>query len=177
MFMRTGKTSFITTLFRDLFSQRSAILTMSYITRKLPNQIISKSFNHKRDLSNQDLHCPFCKVSGNKVIAEFKSVVAIEDKHPVTPGHLLVIPSRHINDFFSMTLQERSDAIELVDQMKCLLQSQDQNVLGFNIGVNCGEIAGQTIPHAHIHVIPRRAGDINDPRGGVRGVIPEKMKY
>jgi diadenosine tetraphosphate (Ap4A) HIT family hydrolase len=103
--------------------------------------------------------------------------VAIYDNYPVTKSHCLVIPKQHRDDFFSMTKEEQLDAIEIIDALKEKLQKQDTTINGFNIGMNCGESAGQTIFHCHIHLIPRRTGDMEEPRGGVRGVIPEKRIY
>jgi ATP adenylyltransferase len=105
------------------------------------------------------------------------SVFALEDKHPVTPGHLLVIPIRHTPDWFSMTEGERLDADQLMRVLQARIRAADKKVAGFNVGSNCGDVAGQTVGHAHIHLVPRRSGDITDPRGGVRGVIPEKRIY
>ena len=125
-----------------------------------------------------DPDCPFCDRAGLlKPVAEHGSVFAIEDKHPVSPGHHLVVPRRHTPDFFTMTSQERRDAEELVLLLRERILSSDPTVLGFNVGANCGEVAGQTVPHAHVHLIPRRRGDTPRPRGGVRGVIPDKMAY
>jgi diadenosine tetraphosphate (Ap4A) HIT family hydrolase len=111
------------------------------------------------------------------IVGERGTVVAIEDKHPVTKGHMLVLPIRHTPDFFSMTCEEKKDADDLIELLRGQIQASDSTVTGFNIGVNCGESAGQTIMHAHIHLIPRRDGDMARPRGGVRGVIPEKRGY
>ncbi len=90
---------------------------------------------------------------------------------------MLILPQRHTPDFFSMTAQERTDAEELLGLMRDRICKSDGSVLGFNVGMNCGEVAGQTIFHAHIHLIPRRMGDVRNPKGGVRGVIPGKMHY
>lgn len=95
----------------------------------------------------------------------------------MAPHHMLIIPFRHTADFFSMTSQERRGAEDLIRIMRNKISLEDSSVSGFNVGVNCGESAGQTIFHAHIHLIPRRDGDTPNPRGGVRGVIPEKMSY
>jgi ATP adenylyltransferase len=103
-------------------------------------------------------------------------VFAIHDKYPVTPGHLLTIPIKHAPDFFSMTEVERSDADQLLRLLLGRIKAEDAKVSGFNPGANCGETAGQTIGHAHIHLI-RGSGDVRDPRGGVRGVIPETRVY
>jgi diadenosine tetraphosphate (Ap4A) HIT family hydrolase len=113
----------------------------------------------------------------SKPVEKNGSVFAIEDKHPVTPGHLLVIPVRHTPHWFSMTEGERLDADQLMRVLQATIRTEDKKVEGFNVGSNCGDAAGQTVGHAHIHLIPRRKGDIPDPRGGVRGVIPEKRTY
>lgn len=122
--------------------------------------------------------CPFCgdRVE-NRVVEENGTAIAIRDKYPVTQYHTLILPRRHTPDFFTMTSQERRDTEALVLLMKKKILEKDSSVTGFNIGVNCGESAGQTIMHAHMHLIPRRDGDTPLPRGGVRGVIPEKMAY
>lgn len=125
-----------------------------------------------------DPSCPFCDPEIlSRAVAENGTVFAIEDKNPVSPGHMLVIPRRHTPDYFSMTPQEKKDAEGLVRRLRNSIQESDPSVAGFNLGVNCGEAAGQTILHAHIHLIPRRKGDTPNPRGGVRGVIPDRMGY
>ncbi|OGP84351.1 MAG: HIT family hydrolase [Deltaproteobacteria bacterium RBG_16_58_17] len=124
------------------------------------------------------MDCPFCPDKINsKIIEEYGSVFAIGDNYPVTKGHLLILPRRHTPDFFSMTVNEAKDAEHLLRQLRERLLHQDATITGFNIGINCGISAGQTIMHAHIHLIPRRDGDTPKPRGGVRGVIPDKMSY
>ena len=124
------------------------------------------------------MDCPFCPDKINsKIIEEYGSVFAIGDNYPVTKGHLLILPRRHTPDFFSMTVNEAKDAEHLLRQLRERLLHQDATITGFNIGINCGISAGQTIMHAHIHLIPRRDGDTPKPRGGVRGVIPDKMTY
>jgi diadenosine tetraphosphate (Ap4A) HIT family hydrolase len=104
-------------------------------------------------------------------------VCAIKDKYPVTNGHILIIPIRHSEDFFSLKTNEKRDAEELLLLMKKQILKRDSSVTGFNIGTNSGKSAGQTVFHAHIHLIPRRNGDTPNPMGGVRGVIPDKMSY
>lgn len=124
------------------------------------------------------MDCPFCPDKINsKIIEEYGAVFAIGDNYPVTKGHLLILPRRHTPDFFSMTVNEAKDAEHLLRQLRERLLHQDATITGFNIGINCGISAGQTIMHAHIHLIPRRDGDTPKPRGGVRGVIPDKMSY
>jgi len=110
-------------------------------------------------------------------IIENKTVFAIPDTSPVSRGHMLIIPKRHCLDYFEMTRQERCDAHELIQRLKNDILRNDPSVNGFNIGTNCGETAGQTVFHTHIHLIPRRTKDTPAPRGGVRGVIPDKMNY
>jgi len=119
--------------------------------------------------------CPFC----NKVkqVAKNNSVFAMKDNYPVTKGHHLIIPFRHTENYFSMTKTERDDATELIRVLKNKLEQKDPTITGFNIGMNSGESAGQTVMHSHIHLIPRRDGDTDNPRGGVRGVVPNKMDY
>ena len=124
---------------------------------------------------DKDKDCIFCKKL--KIVGENNSVFAIKDNYPVTKGHHLIIPFRHTEDYFSMTKIERDDATELIRVLKNKLEESDQKIRGFNIGMNSGESAGQTIMHSHIHLIPRRESDTPKPRGGVRGVIPDKMDY
>ena len=122
-------------------------------------------------------HCPFCHVDDSLIKAVQGSVFAIEDQSPVSEGHHLIIPCRHCQTYFDMTDTERRDAARLIDRLKEEIQEKDCGVTGFNLGVNCGQDAGQTVFHTHIHLIPRRPGDTPRPRGGVRGVIPDKMNY
>ncbi|NLW44820.1 MAG: HIT family protein [Syntrophomonadaceae bacterium] len=120
------------------------------------------------------LECPFCRP--DEVILENRLAWARFDPFPVNPGHLLVITRRHVTDFFQSTEEERAAINSLLEEAKILLDGR-YNPDGYNIGINCGPAAGQTIMHLHIHLIPRYQGDMDDPRGGVRGVIPEKQKY
>jgi ATP adenylyltransferase len=122
--------------------------------------------------------CPFCYDNiKSRIVDELNSVVAIEDENPVSDGHLLIIPKRHCIDHFAMTQQEQMDANCLLKILRDRITENDSTVTGFNIGMNSGESAGQTVFHCHIHLIPRRNGDTPNPRGGVRGVIPDKMNY
>jgi diadenosine tetraphosphate (Ap4A) HIT family hydrolase len=98
------------------------------------------------------------------------------DKFPVSKGHILIIPFRHVSSYFDTTLDEKKSIADLIDTCKKILDNQF-SPHGYNIGVNVGEPAGQTVMHCHIHVIPRYIGDIENPRGGVRGVIPKKQSY
>jgi diadenosine tetraphosphate (Ap4A) HIT family hydrolase len=103
--------------------------------------------------------------------------LAFPDEFPVATGHVLIVPRRHTQDYFTMTQEEHRDAEELLAKLRKQILESDPSVVGSNIGANCGEAAGQTIAHAHIHLIPRRADDTPLPKGGVRAVIPEKKAY
>ncbi len=127
-------------------------------------------------LPSADPNCVFCNAATMaNAVGKNGSAFAIKDKHPVTPGHLLVMPIRHTEDWFGMTQNERTDADQLLRLLQGRIKAEDAAVTGFNIGMNCGETAGQTVGHAHIHLIPRRKDDVPNPRGGVRGVIPERQ--
>lgn len=127
---------------------------------------------------NQDPDCPFCLSNlVGRIIHENETCVVIKDKYPVSDGHHLIIPKRHFPDYFLMTEKERQDAHQLIRLIHDRVCENDDSVTGYNIGINCGESAGQTIFHLHIHYIPRRDGDTEDPKGGIRGAIPDKMHY
>ncbi len=114
--------------------------------------------------------CLFCHFPGDKLF-ENEIGYVIEDKYPVSPGHLLIIPKEHVNDWFSASPELQEKLLLLVTESKEWLDSQHAPD-GYNVGMNCGRDAGQTVMHLHIHLIPRYRGDMEDPRGGVRGVIP-----
>lgn len=118
--------------------------------------------------------CPFCR-NPNKVIQN-DLAFADYDSYPVNPGHCLVITHRHVAEYFDTTAEEKAAVWALVDEIKTVIDAEFHPD-GYNIGVNIGEAAGQSVPHLHIHVIPRYKGDMENPRGGVRGVIPHKQKY
>ena len=120
--------------------------------------------------------CPFCNINNSEIILESEYSVAIHDKFPVNNGHTLIIPKRHTSNYFSLKKEEKKDIWNFVDEIAKLL-TKKFSPAGFNIGVNINKSAGQTIPHVHIHVIPRYKNDVDDPTGGVRGVIPSKQKY
>lgn len=119
--------------------------------------------------------CPFCAPLASPELANEYGYVR-PDKFPVSPGHTLIIPHRHVESFFDLRPAERDRLFELVEQAKAMLAMQHRPD-GYNVGVNIGETAGQTVMHVHIHLIPRYAGDTPNPRGGVRGVIPAKQNY
>ena len=121
--------------------------------------------------------CPFCNIdSGREIILENDTVYCTYDKFPVSKRHALVIPKRHCADYFDLTNDEQVSCWKMVTEVKEILSKRFYPD-GFNIGINIGEAAGQTINHVHIHLIPRYKGDIDEPEGGVRGVIPEKRMY
>jgi diadenosine tetraphosphate (Ap4A) HIT family hydrolase len=113
----------------------------------------------------------------DRIIAENDLVYVIRDGYPVTEFHTLIIPKRHEADYFNLTSQEVDAINKMLQEQKNLLEQQDPTISGFNIGINIGEDAGQSIFHVHIHLIPRRKGDTKNPKGGVRGVIPNKQQY
>ena len=119
--------------------------------------------------------CIFC-VLDRKVVAENEHAIAFLDSFPVSPGHSLVVPRRHVPTIMDLGTEEYQACFLLVRQIQERLQVELKPD-GFNVGVNCGEVAGQTVLHAHIHVIPRFKGDTAHPRGGVRNVIPHKADY
>jgi diadenosine tetraphosphate (Ap4A) HIT family hydrolase len=124
-----------------------------------------------------DTNCPFCTIQNErKLLAASELALAFYDKFPVNPGHALIIPRRHCYDFFELSEEEQSACLKLLNQVKQTVQAAF-NPDGFNVGVNIGLYSGQTVPHAHIHLIPRYKGDVPEPRGGIRGVIPHKQKY
>lgn len=120
--------------------------------------------------------CAFCNLPLSRVIDEVSTAMVIRDGYPVSPGHTLVIPKRHTGSFFNLSEQERGDLLVLLDRAKLVLD-EELSPQGYNIGINDGAAAGQTVPHLHVHLIPRFEGDLSDPRGGVRWVIPDKGKY
>ena len=130
-----------------------------------------KGMYEKRDTS-----CTICKL---EKLSKINNTLAftIKDKFPVTKSHYLIIPRRHIDSFFELGTSEQKACLNLLSEIKEKLLKDDSTITGFNIGINDSEDAGQTIPHCHIHLIPRRKGDVSNPRGGIRNVIPGKANY
>jgi diadenosine tetraphosphate (Ap4A) HIT family hydrolase len=120
--------------------------------------------------------CPFCEIPAARIILRNDLAFAIRDAFPVSPGHTLIIPTRHTPSFFDTTNEERSAMLALVDEAKRYLDDEHKPA-AYNIGINNGAAAGQTVPHLHWHLIPRYANDSADPRGGVRWIFPQKAKY
>lgn len=121
--------------------------------------------------------CLFCNIPGGRITNRNDLAYVVLDGYPVTEQHSLIVPYRHTESYFFLSDEEREACHQLLIETKSEIESKDQKVSGFNIGINIGESAGQTIFHCHIHLIPRRDGDIENPRGGVRGVIPDKRIY
>ena len=122
--------------------------------------------------------CIFCNKINSKVISTTKHFFIIRDTaYPVTKHHTLIITNRHEDDFFNLTKDEMIELDQILKKQKKELKKLDKEISAFNVGINIGKDAGQSVMHCHIHLIPRRKGDVKDPRGGVRGVIPEKQKY
>ena len=129
-------------------------------------------------MSSVQEDCIFCKKINCKILKQLKYFFIIRDTaYPVTEHHTLIITNRHVSDFFELSDEENIELSQILKDQKKELKDLDSNISGFNVGVNIGKDAGQSIMHCHIHLIPRRKGDIDDPRGGVRGVIPERQKY
>lgn len=124
--------------------------------------------------------CIFCQVAQRKreaeIIAEFKHCYAMKDAFPVSKGHILIIPYMHVDNWFAAHEEVQMDMMRALNEMKTRLD-KELHPDGYNIGLNCGSAAGQTVMHLHLHLIPRYHGDMEYPKGGVRGVIPSKQKY
>jgi len=120
--------------------------------------------------------CPFCTLPPERILLTSALGIVIRDGFPISPGHTLVIPHRHVESFFNLTADERVDLIGLLDQAKAGIEKEFKPDT-YNIGINDGPAAGQTVPHLHIHLIPRYTGDVPDARGGVRWIIPDKADY
>jgi diadenosine tetraphosphate (Ap4A) HIT family hydrolase len=120
--------------------------------------------------------CPFCELESSRITAASECAIAFEDAFPLTEGHTLVVPRQHLDSIYALPAEAYTDLWAFVAEVRRLLE-KELNVNDFNIGVNDGIAAGQTIDHAHIHIIPRRPGDVDDPRGGIRHIIPGKARY
>ena len=121
--------------------------------------------------------CIFCNVPSSEYIFKNNLAFSTFDSYPVSKYHALIIPKRHVENYFDMSEEEVVSCNKLIKKMKNKIQKLDPTVEGFNIGTNSGKIAGQSIMHCHIHLIPRRKNDVDNPQGGVRGVIPSKQHY
>lgn len=122
------------------------------------------------------MNCPFCNLDVSRLVAENDSALALRDGYPASPGHTLIVPKRHIATWFELDEQEQRGILELLKEVKAQLD-EEMSPDGYNVGFNHGLSAGQTVMHFHLHVIPRYEGDVDDPTGGVRFVIPERGNY
>ena len=120
--------------------------------------------------------CPFCTLPPERILLTSEHGVMIRDGFPISPGHTLIIPHRHVGSFFDLNTEERVDLLGLLDQAKAGIEKEFKPDT-YNIGINDGPAAGQTVPHVHIHLIPRYTCDVPDARGGVRWIIPDKADY
>jgi ATP adenylyltransferase len=137
----------------------------------------STDFRQKINYEEKSDSCVFCNMNSNIYTSRNNLAFSIKDNYPVTNLHSLVIPKRHVDSFFELTQAELNSIFQLLEKLKNDLTKVDIAIQGFNIGINQGNAAGQTINHCHIHLIPRRDGDVKNPQGGIRHVIPEKGFY
>jgi len=140
--------------------------------------VLTSDMSDSREETGQS--CLFCDVQTedrDRIVDENTLAYAIRDGFPVTEGHTLFIPKRHVQDYFGLTQAEINAVNALMREQRTHLQKSDASIEGFNIGMNCGEVAGQTVFHCHVHLIPRRRGDVENPRGGIRHVIAGKGHY
>ena len=121
--------------------------------------------------------CIFCNEKKNNIVDENDHAYASYDPYPVSKKHCLIVPKRHVKNYFDLSEKEILACNQLIKSMKIKIEEKDKSVKGFNIGTNSGKAAGQSIMHCHIHLIPRREGDVENPKGGVRSVIPLNQYY
>jgi len=134
------------------------------------------AYQHYNQIPHK-LNCPFCSPEPEReLILESATAYALYDKFPVSKGHALIIPKRHVSDYFELTFKEQAACILMANKLREII-IEKYKPDGFNIGINIGTHAGQTVEHVHVHLIPRYKGDVSAPQGGVRGVIPEKQMY
>ena len=125
---------------------------------------------------DKSTNCTYCSLSEARIFDETALSIAFKDVFPVSPGHTLIIPKRHVESYFDLTNQEREDMNALMLRVRGKLK-EELHPQGFNIGVNEGFAAGQTVSHINMHLIPRFKGDVSEPRGGVRWIFPEKAAF
>lgn len=122
------------------------------------------------------MDCPFCSPPRERVVFEAELALVLRDLYPVSPGHMLVVPRRHVGSFFAASDEEQAALVRLLRLAKIELDHAF-GPAGYNVGINDGPAAGQTVPHLHVHLIPRYEGDCADPRGGIRWILPERAAY
>jgi diadenosine tetraphosphate (Ap4A) HIT family hydrolase len=138
--------------------------------------VVGSAWQTSRMLTTPRADCPFCSLPPARIVDSHTLAVAVPDAFPVAPGHTLVIPLRHVGSFFELQESEQLAMLALLNRARVRLDvafAPD----GYTVGINDGHAAGQTVPHVHLHLIPRHAGDVPDPRGGVRWVIPDHANY
>ena len=123
-----------------------------------------------------EINCPFCKIPPERVVEGNEFAILVRDSYPLTPGHSLVIPRRHVQSIFDVVPEELQALWKLVEKARALIDDLHRPA-NYNLGINDGPAAGQSVPHLHVHVIPRYRGDVVEPRGGVRWIIPERAAY
>lgn len=128
------------------------------------------------DPSTTTSDCAFCNLPESRIRMDGFNGFVIRDAFPVSPGHSLIIPKRHVSSFFELDQNEQIGLLNLINDAKLVLDSE-LHPQGYNVGINDGPIAGQTVHHLHIHLIPRFLGDLPDPRGGIRWIFPDKARY
>lgn len=134
-------------------------------------------YQHFNQLEKKEANCPFCNLAPHvTLLTETATSVAFLDSFPVNAGHALIVPKRHISNYFDLSIHEQRALWLVVNRCKLIIEKK-YNPDGFNVGINVGETAGQSVFHVHIHLIPRYKGDVENPKGGVRGVIPGKQSY
>ena len=135
---------------------------------------------NKLQEKTHESNCLFCQFSRKEkeveIYENFLHCYAIKDQYPVSHGHILIIPHEHTENWFTAREEVRNDMMKALHLLKSKLDFE-YRPQGYNIGANCGEVAGQSVMHLHLHLIPRYQGDMENPKGGVRGVIPSKQKY
>ena len=122
-------------------------------------------------------NCVFCNIETERILNNYNYFITFRDLYPVTDLHTLIVPKRHAVSYFELRDDELIELAKIIKYQKNELTNLDKTISGFNIGMNIGEDAGQTVFHCHVHIIPRRKGDVKNPRGGIRGVIPDKKSY
>jgi diadenosine tetraphosphate (Ap4A) HIT family hydrolase/5-methylcytosine-specific restriction endonuclease McrA len=141
------------------------------------NDLIKSAKEAHRDFRNPQDGCIFCSLEESRIIHQDDYVIVIKDKYPVTTGHTLIIPKRHVSKALDLTDIEMLSIFHMSKKITQELQNEDLKITGFNLGFNVGQDAGQTVFHVHFHIIPRRNGDVSEPTGGIRNIIPGKGKY
>ena len=123
------------------------------------------------------MECALCqRLVEGEIIAQNEHAAVFPDAFPVSPGHVLIVTRRHVADYFALTAEEQRAMLDLIPAARKWVEAE-QSPGGYNLGVNIGNVAGQTIPHVHLHLIPRYSGDVSDPRGGIRWVLPDRAAY